>query len=106
MRLKQVSLFVFVPSLETEECNSCDCDSYKFETSYNALPSGIRICGRFSSSYREYINLLRGPRPDQARNGENFYIKLKTDDSVHHKGFRIKFIAQSEDSKLSSCLSS
>ena len=85
--------------METEECDGCQCDSFKFVTSYNAL-SGNGFCGRFSSSYIEYTNLIRGPRPDQEGNGENFYLKLKTDDSVHHKGFRISFIAKSEDCKF------
>lgn len=86
--------------MEIEECDGCQCDFFKFETSYNALMSGNGLCGRFSPSYVEYTNQIRGPRPYQEGNGENFYVKLKTDDSVHHKGFRFSFIAKSEDCKF------
>lgn len=90
-----VGIGIIYHRFELEECLSCECDAYSLVPSYNSLQFG-GACGRFSTSHWDIENRLRGARPQNRIPGENFYIRLKSDDSFHYSGFKFSYIVGSD----------
>lgn len=78
---------------DIENCESCECDSLRTSSSYNAL-GFAGSCGRFSEGYLEYLRLVGDPT-DDSTSSTTRYIRFVSDETVHYKGFNLTFIAQS-----------
>ena len=92
------SAFLFVRSFEIEECLNCECDSFSATNSYEDLRTGR--CGRYSPDYLNYYNRFQGTEALEELDGQNVYLRFKTDDSIHHSGIKISFIVKSDSRKL------
>jgi len=78
---------------DIEKCESCECDSLRISSSYDGLKY-VGSCGRFSDGYLEYHRLVGDPK-DGSSSSTTAYIRFASDETVHHKGFNLTFIAQS-----------
>ncbi|XP_068738670.1 tolloid-like protein 1 [Montipora capricornis] len=90
---------IILHRFEFEECLRCECDAFSFVSSarYSFLRFGYgRECARISTSYLDFQTRLVGNGPFRTYTGENFYIRLKSDDSFNYRGFKFSFIVRSD----------
>lgn len=78
---------------DIEKCESCECDSLDISSYYDGLRYG-GDCGRLSDAYLEYRRLKGDPKDDSS-SSTTVYVRFASDETVHHKGFNLTFIAQS-----------
>ncbi|XP_044176705.1 tolloid-like protein 2 [Acropora millepora] len=90
-----VGIGIIYHRFEIEECLDCECDTFSATGSYEDLRDGR--CGRYSPDYLNYYNQLQGTMSTlEELDGQNVYLRLKTDDSIHHSGIKISFIIKSD----------
>ncbi|XP_067040930.1 bone morphogenetic protein 1-like [Acropora muricata] len=82
---------------ELEECLNCECDSLKRTSYYGDLRWSGGTCGRYSSDYLNYYNRFQGSKVGEVISGQNVYLRLKTDNSIHYSGIKISFIVASDN---------
>ncbi|XP_068701607.1 dorsal-ventral patterning tolloid-like protein 1 isoform X2 [Montipora foliosa] len=86
---------IILHRFEFEECLRCECDAVNFESDYSLLRYE-RVCARRSTSYLDFQTRQVGSRLHQTHIGENFYIRLKSDDSFNYRGFKFSYIVGSD----------
>jgi len=96
--------FVFVPRLDIESCDDCECDSLTFVYNDTYRRPGYSKwynyseCGRQTSSYLKFLRKVHGPHDWFP--GNVLYVLFSSDDSVNYKGFNFTFIAGTRSCKL------
>ncbi|XP_068738674.1 bone morphogenetic protein 1-like isoform X2 [Montipora capricornis] len=80
-----------------EECLRCECDALSFVSSYSLYRFAFgRVCGRRSTRFLDFQTRLVGNGLFRTYFGENFYIRLKSDDSFNYRGFKFSYIVRSD----------
>lgn len=81
---------------DVEMCSDCKCDYFQIERSsyYNYLHWAKKKCGRSSYNYLQGY-LFNVDRKYDSVSGSTLYIRFVSDDTVHHTGFDLTFIARS-----------
>ena len=96
--------FVFVPRLDIESCDDCECDSLTFTYNYTDWFTGLpkwynrSVCSRTTSPYLKFLRMIDGPH--KTFPGNVLYVRFSSDDSVNYKGFNFTFIAGTRSCKL------
>ena len=86
----------FIPRLDIEECQSCECDYLQVSHDYNSLQSSGQFCGRYSEQYLEHrLNEIGLPLASTVP-GTTLYVRFVSDDNVHLKGFNVSIIPGSD----------
>ena len=78
-------------------CSDCKCDYLQRGTSYSNLNLRDKLCGRYSHNYLQgyifNVDWSTDFTGDFSRS--TGYVRFVSDDTVHHTGFKLTFIAQS-----------
>ena len=82
--------------------SGCNWDYLQYGSTYNMLKFTAKRCGRYSFNYLyEYlwfVDWSAGVTDNVG--GSTVYLRFVSDDTVHHKGFNMTFIAGSAPCKL------
>ena len=79
-------------------CSACKCDYLRIGTSYSHWNPWDKWCGRYSYNYLQgYIfNVNWKAGFTDGFVGSTVYLRFVSDDTVHHTGFKLTFIATSK----------
>lgn len=83
-----------------EPCPSCECDYLQTSGSYGSLKFASKNCGRYSAGYLvDFLPSVRSSKSDNS-GSTTLWIRFKSDETVHHKGFNFSYIAGSAGGKF------
>ncbi|KAL9973408.1 hypothetical protein ACROYT_G019866 [Oculina patagonica] len=80
---------------DKEECKYCRCDFFQSASYYHSL-SSTGNCGRLSDGYLEFLRRQGDPKDGKTNKETTRYFRFVSDGTVHLKGFKLSFIAESD----------